>query len=188
MKRVFLAIPVGDDLLVRTPYEEIRASLRGEKIKWVRPENLHLTLHFFGELEEEAVMRADQLFRSHLAGLGAFDMELRGAGVFPGLRKPRVLWLGITVVKELEDLVATVEEVLLEGDFELPDKPFSAHLTLGRIKWIDDRENFTRVVEDHCDRKIARLPVREVHLMESILRPEGPEYKVIQRYMLRNDE
>ncbi len=184
MKRVFLALPVGDDPAVRQHYDNIRMTLAGETIKWVRPENLHLTLHFFGDMEEGAIARADRLFRQHLSDLPSFDLLFRGVGVFPSERKPRVLWFGIDASPGLERLAGEVEDVLLEGDLPLPDKPFSPHLTIGRIKWIDHKDTLADLLDRYRDKMIARLPVREVLFFESILRPEGPEYKILYRYHL----
>jgi 2'-5' RNA ligase len=184
MKRVFLAIPAGEAPGLQEHYESFRDTLAEEKIKWVRLHNLHLTLHFFGDLTEEEIARADRLFREHFEGLTAFDLELRGAGVFPHLRRPRVLWFGVPVTDPLQALAGAVEEVLPEGDFNLPDKPFSPHLTIGRIKWIDHKDTLADLLDRYRDKMIARLPVREVHFIESILRPEGPEYKILYRYHL----
>ena len=185
MKRVFLAVPVGQEPAIGQFYDKIRAGLAEEKIKWVRPENLHLTLHFFGDLEEEDIARVDRLFGQFLTLLPAFGLSFRGVGVFPGLQRPRVLWVGTEPAALLDRLAETVEEVLIEGDFDLPDKPFSPHLTIGRIKWIGDRKKFAEVITDNRDVPVTRLPVNEIHLLESILRPEGPEYRVLHSYGLK---
>ena len=184
MKRVFLAIPMGDDPDVRKYYDVIRSSLQEEKIKWVKPENLHLTLHFFGDMEEEEIERAHRLFREYLSGLAAFDLVLRGVGVFPGIRKPRVLWFGVGAAEGLEALSGAVEEMLLAGDFDLPGKPFSPHLTIGRIRWIGERRGFEQLLSEKRDAEIVRQQVNEVHLIESVLHPEGPEYRSMYRYTL----
>ncbi len=188
MKRVFLAIPVGQEPAIGEFYEKIRGALATEKIKWVSPENLHLTLHFFGDLEEEAIARANRLFGEHLTRLPSFELTFRGAGVFPGLQRPRVLWIGTEPAALLDRLAETVEEVLVEGDFDLPEKPFSPHLTIGRIKWIGDRKKFAEMITGNRDRFVTRLRVEEVHLLQSILRPEGPEYRVLHRYGLNGEE
>ncbi len=185
MKRVFLAIPVGRDPGVMRFYEDIHDRLGREKIKWVRPENLHLTLHFFGDLEAAAITRADRLFREYLPLQDIFELSFRGVGVFPGMQRPRVLWLGTEPSPHLDRLAEVTEEVLVEGDFDLPDKPFSPHLTIGRIKWIGDRRNFSGVIEENRDRTISRLRVEEILFLESILRPKGPEYRVLHRYSLK---
>ena len=184
MKRVFLALPAGDDPGIREHNGSIRASLAEETIKWVRPENLHLTLHFFGDMEEEALARADGLFRQHLRDLPAFDLVFRDAGVFPTEHRPRVLWFGVAANAALDRLAEAVGDVLLEGDLPLPDKPFSPHLTIGRIKWIGDRRGLGPRRQKYKGEEIARLPVGEVHLIESILRPEGPEYRTLYKYRL----
>ncbi len=185
MKRVFLAIPAGEAPGLRDHYKRIRDTLAEERIKWVRLHNLHLTLHFFGDLDEEAIVRADRLFRKHLKDLTAYDQELRGAGLFPDVRRPRVLWFGVPVTDPLQALAGAVKDALREGGFALPDKPFSPHLTIGRIKWIDHKDTLADLLNRYHDKMIARLPVKEILFLESILRPEGPEYRPLFRYKLR---
>ncbi len=185
MKRIFLAIPVGENEEVAGHLEKLRKALSDEKIKWVKPEKLHLTLHFFGDTEEKDIERVDKLFENYLAGLPAFDLHFAGAGVFPGLRKPRVLWFDIEPSERMDGLAEAVTDVLIEGDFALPDKPFSPHLTIGRIKRINDQSRFRNVLNDFRDRDIASIEVREVHFIESLLTPVGPVYKTMKKYMLR---
>ncbi len=186
MKRVFIAIPAGNNEALKKNLHDLQKRLREEKIKYVAPENLHLTLHFFGDMEEKDIHRLNRLLTAHLNGLNHFELDLYGAGVFPGIRKPRVLWFGLTPTEALDTLAEAVEKVLLEGGFGLPGKPFSAHLTIGRIKWIEDRNRFIRLLEDYKDKTITRLHVEEVYLYESILKPEGPVYKELFRYELRD--
>ncbi len=186
MKRIFLAISAGRDPALIQRYDHIREILREEKIKWVKPGNLHLTLHFFGDTGVEEIRLLDRLLQLHTTGLQSFDLVFNGAGVFPGMRKPRVLWFGLTAPEGLDVLVEAVKEVLAEGGFALPDKPFSPHLTIGRIKWIGNRQRFAGLLEEYREKEISRLTVHEVCLFESILKPEGPEYRVMKRYRLEN--
>ncbi|MCD6201401.1 MAG: RNA 2',3'-cyclic phosphodiesterase [Bacteroidales bacterium] len=184
-KRIFLAIPVSrNDGLIRH-YKTIRNLLQGEKIKWVKPEKLHLTLHFFGDTGEEDMSRLHRLLSTRLEDLTGFDLTFCGAGVFPGLHKPRVFWIGVTPSEALNALVQVVEEVLIKGDFDVPDKPFSPHLTIGRIRRLDDRQHFVRILGEYREKEITRLTVQELHLYESILKPGGPEYHVLYRYELK---
>ncbi len=185
IKRIFLAIPVSRNDGLTRHYKNLRDLLQGEKIKWVTPENLHLTLHFFGDTGEEEISRLHRLLSARMKDLPGFDLVFRGAGVFPGLHNPRVLWFGVTPSEALNDLAGAVEEVLIKGNFELPGKPFSPHLTLGRIRKFEDRQRLAQVLGEYREQKIARLTVRELHLYESLLKPEGPEYHVVHRYVLK---
>ena len=184
MRRIFLAIPVGQDPELVLHFNKIRENLQEEKIKWVRAENLHLTLHFFGNTGEEDIRRLDHLLTTHLLDFKGFVLNFNSMGVFPSIRKPRVIWFGLDKVATLDALVNRVEEVLQEGNFMLSDKPFSPHLTLGRIKWIEDRQHFAHLLEDYREKEISRLSVKEIHLYESLLKPDGPVYKIIHRYEL----
>ncbi|HHJ11192.1 MAG TPA: RNA 2',3'-cyclic phosphodiesterase [Bacteroidetes bacterium] len=184
MKRIFLAIPVGQDDKLIHYYKKIRDMLQEEKIKWVKPENLHLTLHFFGDTGEEDIGRLNSLLSVRMKDLTGFDLVFNGAGVFPGVHRPRVLWFRVTPSEALNELVNAVEEVLIKGDFDLPDKPFSPHLTIGRIRWLENRQRFVRILGEYREKEIARLTIQELYLYESILKPGGPEYHVLHRYIL----
>ncbi len=144
-------------------------------IRWVTPEHMHLTLRFLGETE---VTKLPAL----AAGLDhvgpqheAFSLNLGQVGCFPNSRRPRVLWVGVQDDAScLQALKKDIDAALVPLGWPAEDRPFQAHLTLGRVK--DSRLlrdlNWTAQVEP------LPIPVTAVHLIESQLRPSGPVYTV----------
>ena len=131
--RCFLAVPITDPALAEA--QRLEASLR-ERItatRWARPETLHLTVHFFGNLEEERALAAVELVRPVAAQTVAFDVELSTLGAFPPRGTPRVLWLGPSRdVAPLTALALECRTVLGSAGFVVEERAYHAHCTLGR--------------------------------------------------------
>jgi 2'-5' RNA ligase len=107
----------------------------GDGVAWVKRENLHYTLRFLGELDEDDVSRATEAAREAAAAQPSFTARLGELGGFPSMRRARVLWLGLSEGAEaLVSLAQHLERALVTRGFEATERPFSAHLTLGRIR------------------------------------------------------
>jgi 2'-5' RNA ligase len=187
--RTFISIPLPQDIL--TEIGKIRSSLpnysRG--IKWVKPQSIHLTLKFLGNLTEEerakVFLALDEIFRYPKR---EFQLEIAGVGAFPNLRRPRVLWAGIDG-KELSDLIQLqqeIEQALVEQGFSKENRRFSPHLTIARIK---DMKKLAGLIERFQQYRLApvEFQVREVRVMRSDLKPSGAEYSVQKSYRLSAD-
>lgn len=151
---------------------------RAPEAKWVRPENFHFTLRFLGDLPEE---RLDLLMRCVAESVrkeAPFDLTLTGLGAFPSARRPRVLWVGTDPGGERLSLLAKAVETRLRAErFGKADKPFSPHLTIARWR----RPRWDEAVEKLIDTgtlEAGPFTVSAVRVMESRLKPQGPEYVV----------
>jgi len=114
----------------------LRRGLPGGRadVSWVRPDNLHLTLRFLGEVEESEALALVRRFPEPFA-VEPFEIELCGVGMFPSSGSPRVVWIGMTVGREeLSALAAQVDNRLASWGFARETRPFQAHLTLGRCR------------------------------------------------------
>ncbi|MBI2816776.1 MAG: RNA 2',3'-cyclic phosphodiesterase [Acidobacteria bacterium] len=130
--RTFIAIDIPEK--IRASIGELMATLKpaATNIRWSRPEGLHITLKFLGELQPARIEQVKQsLSQIHLAA--SFQVAIQGAGFFPNERSPRVMWLGIAAGAELAELASRVEESLMPLGFEKENRPYSPHLTMGRI-------------------------------------------------------
>jgi 2'-5' RNA ligase len=179
LMRLFLAVfPTPE---VQRSAFAIEESLRrpGDGVSWVKVENLHYTLHFLGELGEDGARRAGEAAAEAAAGMRAFDAALGGLGAFPNPRRARVLWISLSQGAEnLTGLAHALEAALKRRGFDQADKPFSAHLTLGRVRnpnqdWTD---RLTAVKLP--DPSASRFKVDRLLLMESKLSPRGSTYTV----------
>jgi RNA 2',3'-cyclic 3'-phosphodiesterase len=184
MKRVFIAVkvdPVGELLKV---FSSIKALLGAENIKWVDPGNIHLTLAFLGDTEEKKIKILSNMLGDICSRFKGFEFVLAGTGVFKNLRDPRVLWLGLRSTEKLSVIYQLITEGLNKNGFRTEERPFSPHLTLGRIKSVKDTENLKNVLERYRDVEFQKVDAREVILYESILMQTGPIYKPLGKYML----
>lgn len=175
--RAFISVELPEDI------KEILFNIQKElskdcvKAKWVAKKNLHLTLKFFPEISEKKLEKIKEV----LSGIKfePFEVVLEGIGFFPSKSYIRVLWVGLQNPEKL---------INLQGDIELKlnkiypkDERFSVHLTLGRIKFIKDREKFLELV------KSIKVPqhkfkIDKLTLMKSTLTKDGPKYSVIEKY------
>ncbi len=185
MKRVFIAVKIipGPELL--KILNSLKAVLGDEKINWVNPENIHLTLAFIGETEEERIKILSIMLKQACTGFGEFSFRLESTGVFKNLRDPRVLWAGIEGYEKLLKLNDLIKTGLNDTGFPVEDRPFKPHITLGRIKYLKNTESLKSALEIYKDTFIQDVRVEEVILYQSILRPEGPMYKSIGVFRLK---
>jgi 2'-5' RNA ligase len=186
-KRVFLGIKVPFEGNLKKIYEKSKDALDKEKIKWVAPENLHFTLHFLAGQDIERIENLIQQIDKNPPAVAPFQLELRGLGVFRNLRNPRVLWIGSSL-GGMKKLHGELLDPIREAGIELPAdiKPFKAHLTLGRIKHIEDTDALSRHLKDHADSLIETLEVNSFNLIESILEKNGPVYKTWKEFPLKD--
>jgi 2'-5' RNA ligase len=185
--RAFVAVPIGEQATERVA--EVQRGLRGTceqagwKVSWVRPENLHLTLKFLGEVEESRI----EEIREQLGALEAyapFDMQLAGVGAFPPARRPRVIWIGVEQgAGDLRGMALDVEERMETIGFSREKRPFRAHLTVGRVK--QARTPATGVLDGWRQVQAGTSHVREVVLYQSTLHPQGARYSALARIPLR---
>lgn len=184
MKRVFIAVRVdpGGELLKLC--SSLKASLGMENIKWVDPGNIHLTLAFLGDTEEKRIKTLSNILGDICYNFKEFDFVLAGIGIFKNYRDPRVLWLGIRSSDRLSAINNLITQGLKINSFKTDERPFSPHLTLGRIKSIRDSENLEKVLERYKDHQIQLVHVNEVILYESILKQTGPLYKPLGKFNL----
>lgn len=184
MKRLFCAVKVPPCESITETLGVFKQELAGEAIKWVEPHNLHLTLKFFGDTPNKQVGPIAEAL--HLAASdcppGSFRVE--GCGTFGSPRLPRVIWLGIRKAEALLRLYESVNHNLYSLGYK-PDKAlFTPHLTLGRIRELNNHVGLTTLESEFAETLFARVDLKEFFLIESFLRPQGPIYKVLQTFML----
>jgi 2'-5' RNA ligase len=169
--RAFFAIPVEEPLRARLA--EVQDDLRGAgaDVSWVRPESLHLTLKFLGDVDEGA--------RFELACAAPFDLELAGVGEFGG----RVAWAGCRGdLAPLRELAAQAERAGERVGVPREERPFSPHVTIGRIRSKRRLSELRSRMKSWKDRSFGTWPVRNVLLLRSDVSARGSVYKVVSEY------
>jgi len=175
--RAFIAIDLPP--AVKAALGDVAATLGGRvprgAVRWVRPEQMHLTLRFLGDTPADRLPPLFVTLDGLTAGRAPFALHLTEVGCFPNMRRPRVVWVGLGGEEEkLVALVGGLEAALRPLGWPPEDKPFRAHLTLGRVR--DERA--AQGVDWSAAVPPLPVPVAAVHLIESQLRPEGPVYTV----------
>jgi 2'-5' RNA ligase len=134
--RLFVAVPLpsGSIMACRTLVEQVRSGPLGRVPRWVHLDNLHLTVRFLGDTPPDLVPDVALAVRDALAGRRSFDVELAGAGLFPGPRKPRTLWLGMERgAEELGALADALDAPLTPLGWPPDERPYRPHLTIARL-------------------------------------------------------
>jgi 2'-5' RNA ligase len=184
MKRLFAAIKIHPSDKYRQLFNGLNSALRQEKIKWVEPENMHLTLKFFGETDEKQIPGIRKALVGVTADNQPFIMKIADVGVFGSHYDPRVIWFGIEKNPALLQLAENTLSRLETIGWERDRQNFVPHLTVGRIKELRDKPLFQQVMEKFRKVEIQEEQVREIILFESILRREGPLYLKVASFSL----
>lgn len=161
--------------------EDLKSS--GADVRWVSPEKIHLTLKFFGNIEEKEVDLLVRSIEEPVRERAPFSLSVRGTGAFPSLKNPRVIWVGLVdgeqaVIPFQKQLEACFRKI----GFEPEDRPFQPHLTLGRAKSSRGKEELLRRIEKHREEALGEFEVKRLVLFRSDLRPSGPIYTAL-RYL-----
>ena len=178
--RLFVALEMP--LAARNNLAALIASLRAitREPRWVRTENLHLTLKFLGEVAEDRLAAVE----TALAGIRsqqAVTLEVRGLGFFPNEKNPRVFWAGIEASSNLRMLAGDIESAMEKCGMAREKREFSPHLTLARLER-SLPEALRRAVADNAHREFGSLRTGEFHLMQSKLKPSGAEYTTLSTF------
>jgi 2'-5' RNA ligase len=176
--RLFVAIDLTEEAraaLAAVGRRIIERIDRRGSLRVVRPEQLHLTLVFIGEVDEPRAAAITESLRRPF-DQAPFDLSFGGVGVFPGRGAPRVLWVGVVAGADgAMQLQRLVGERLQEVGIEPDSRPFSPHLTIGR--WREGRpSDARRVLAEHVG-VVARVHVKMTTLYQSVLSPHGSVYR-----------
>jgi 2'-5' RNA ligase len=185
--RAFLAIEIPGDIqaLIEGMKERLKPVLKG--IRWTRPEGMHLTLKFFGDLFQDDVARIAEVVQRNVGDITPMELNVGLPGGFPSLKKTRVLWLGIGGdVQRLATLQAALEKDLEECGFPGDARSFKPHLTLGRVRSRGGVISGTgAVIETTGNLGTSRFDVRELILFKSELKPDGAVYTKLAGFPFR---
>ena len=177
MIRSFIAFELpqrAKETLVRIQEQMKRA---GSGIGWVKPGGIHLTLNFLGNIQETQVDELSQAMKESAAGFGPLELAFSEAGAFPGMKNPRVIWVGLMgQTDRLAAIKKRLDELLQPLGFEPEQRSFKPHLTLGRVKKKINPALLSAVISEvEIDEK-KPFVVSHLILYKSQLFPDGAEY------------
>jgi len=185
MRRTFIAIEIPASVKLKELLELLRVDFREEKIRWVNPEILHITLSFLGDTSEQQVNYISEQLEKICSGYSSMELHLKEVGVFPNLRKPKVFWVGIERNKLLENLQEEIKVMLHDYGMNRDEKSFNPHLTIARIKWIDDIDKLKYWLQKYKGETIQKTKIGEIIYYESRLTSNGPIYNPVKKFPLK---
>ena len=187
--RLFIAIELPE--MIRKPLSDsLKDSviIKKKKARLTSKENLHITLKFLGDVQQDKRGDLQAAIANSVGGIGPFELKIHSGGVFPAIKKPRILWAGFDLSKELSVLVNNLENEFEKIGFSKDLKPFQPHITLARIP--DYVSTMIPVEKDEIIQNLEKIDlppftVDKISLMKSILLPGKPEYQVISTQNLK---
>ncbi|WP_456395391.1 RNA 2',3'-cyclic phosphodiesterase [Desulfurobacterium sp.] len=181
-KRLFIGtmikIPSGEIKEIRNEIDKM--DILG---KWVKEENLHFTYRFLGEIPYPSVLEISKNLEKALKNVKKIEAELKGLGVFPNNKTPRILWISVNApgIKAIKN---AVDESLKPVGFKKENKEFIPHVTILRIKKFRHRIKFSNYLNRMKEHLFLKTTIQEVSLIESILTSDGPIYKKLETVKL----
>lgn len=182
-RRLFAGMAVAASAALRQVLAEWRAALREERIRWVRPENLHVTVEFFGETDDGRIPELERALAQAARRTPPFALKIGGLGTYGNLRHPRVLWAGIESAG-LQGLHDRVEASLRETGWTPEPRAFAPHLTLGRMGGLKNARRFGDTFQIYQEWAGPETDVRELILFDSRRGERGADYVPLGRYPL----
>ena len=187
--RAFIAIDLPED--VTALIRKVQHQLKSHELdfKWVKPQNIHLTLRFLDEIPTEAVASVSKVMADAVEDIRPFSLTPKGVGAFPGFNRPRVLWMGIDGdLDVLNRLYQRLDAQLEPMGFEKEKRPYKGHLTLGRARGKVDPVKLVEIAGQYKAYSARAFCVKEVSLFKSEIKPTGAVYeKLYSAKLIQNN-
>ena len=184
--RTFLAIDLGKKIRDRLVSFQENLAADAPDVKWVEPDNMHLTLFFLGEVDQREIIDICRAAQKAIGEMRSFTVNIEGTGCFPNMRRPHVLWVGVGEgADEVRAVHDAIETPLLDlGCYRREARAYTPHVTLGRVKGEEPNDALAKALTKHQTWSAGETLVREVHVMSSELTRDGPVYTVMGRAKL----
>lgn len=186
--RAFIAIGLPQE--IKESLTQLQQELKATQadVKWVRPDNIHLTLKFLGEIDDTALEKITDIINGVAGKISAFKLRINSLGAFPKIDSPRVIWVGVDAGdKEVKEIATQLEGKIEKLGIPKEDRPFSSHITIGRTKSGLNRQNLVGVLKDKFDLggKNLEFFASKITLFKSTLSPKGPTYEILKEVNLK---
>ncbi|MDI6781253.1 MAG: RNA 2',3'-cyclic phosphodiesterase [bacterium] len=183
--RTFIALLINDELKNRLKQIQEKLRLANADVKWIAPEEMHLTLKFLGNT---GISQIDDIFKAVSEVAGNFPpilISLSSVGAFPCVNCPQIIWVGIDEGKEIIcEINHCLENKLAMLGFKKEKKRFNPHLTVGRVKGLKGFTELTKRIVS-VETPVERMLVSDIHIMKSQLTPQGAIHSVLERIALK---
>jgi len=187
--RAFIAIELPKEIKDYLSRIQVQLKTAGADVKWVEPKNIHLTLKFLGEIDDKKKDGVIKIIEDIAKSNNPFSARICCVGAFPKISFPRVLWVGIQEGdKETKEIARELEEKVNKLSIPREDRPFSSHITIGRIKSTLNREKLVRELETiaaNFSKEGLIFSVTKITFFKSTLTPGGPIYEALKEVELK---
>jgi len=180
--RGFIAIDSKATPQIRAFEKDIEKT--GADVKLVEPENIHITVKFLGDTDEQKIDDIERIIKESVQDIKPFSITLKGTGVFPNQQYIKVLWIGIIDEGNIGTIAQTIDEKLGALGFKKENRGFSPHLTVGRVKTARNKDQLLRAIGNHTSEEFTIQKIQTITLKKSELTPKGPIYTTLREVPL----
>ena len=186
--RTFIAIELPSE--IKNSLSRLQDDLKATQadVKWVAPENIHLTLKFLGEADDKKLEKINKIIDDAAKEKNRFQMRISSLGAFPKIDFPRVIWVGVDMGdKEVKAIAEELEEKIAQIGIPEENRPFSSHITIGRTRTSLNRERLVQDLKNKAELGARKLEfyVTKITLFKSTLTPRGPIYEALKEINLK---
>jgi len=184
--RTFIAIDINP--AIRKALQQLQDDLKqcDCRIKWIQPDNIHLTLKFLGDVKLKKIDDVNQALEDLAQNIKPFETELTETGAFPSIDRPQILWAGLKDdQQQIADLAASLENKLGMIGFKKEQKKFSPHITIGRIRTPRNLKALSQELSGYSLPTGISQSIQEVILVKSTLTSTGPIYEKLKTFRFR---
>jgi len=184
MKRLFVAVDIELSKEFKALTQQLQFDLRNDSIVWVKSELQHLTLRFLGETPDEKIESIVTALNKVATSIQSFELQLDKMGIFGSKHAPETLWYGFSEFALFRNLFEKLEKELFLAGFQENYGNFVPHITVGRIKKVDNKKRFWDTFEKRQPQFTQTIPVTHLKLIQSKLTNDGPKYKTLYEIMI----
>ncbi|MFH1905463.1 MAG: RNA 2',3'-cyclic phosphodiesterase [bacterium] len=188
MKTIRSFIAVNISAKIRNKLEKIQDDLKESSavLQLVRPENIHITLRFLGNVPVESIKDIQNAIEESISGFKIFSVSFETIGVFPNPEYPRIIWVGIEKGREELSLLNTkIENSLSMFSLHQENRKFQPHLTIARVRSGKNRNELVNTLEELKNIKLGEMFAKKICLMESMLKPQDAQYNTLKTFLLK---
>ena len=183
--RTFIGLPLQVEPIFLQARHKLIASLKEERISWTNPDQYHVTLRFIGDTDITDVKKIENVLHAGIHIPERIRLDIAGLASFGPRKRPRVIWVGFEETDFFENLKSEVDRVLEMCGIPATEQPFRAHLTLGRVRSLQNLQDYYLTVEAMNQQFSGSVIFEKLVFFRSILGPRGPEYHVLDEIVFR---
>lgn len=185
MRRIFIGIKTEFPPDFTDKYSQIQRLFKTEKIAWETPDNFHITICFPGRVSDEIAENIKNDLPGLVKDIGAFDVTYKTTGIFKNLHIPRILWIGVENNKTLQQLRDLTNNLANSYDICVDDFSFTPHVTIGRLKWVDQQTRLNRYLSQYSEEIFGTQHISQITVFESSGTARNKCYKELSTIALK---